>query len=246
MEKRFQVFVSSTYIDLIEERNEVMQALLELECMPVGMELFPAANDTQWNWIKKVIKESDYYVVIVGGRYGSLSESTQLSYTEMEYRYAIEIGIPTIAFLHKYPDRIEKRFTDSDAKIAEKFISFREFVQQKLCKYYETPADLGAKVSRSITQLIKTNPAIGWIKADVIDKFTTSDETLKLIKENEELKQKLYNLGENQSKNSNNLAQGQQKVAIPISYIAKYRQRGLKGKWISSGRVNNSFYMTWK
>ena len=78
-EKRFQVFVSSTYTDLLEARTEVMQALLELDCMPAGMELFPASNDTQWTWIKKVIDESDYYIVIVGGRYGSISKHTGLS-----------------------------------------------------------------------------------------------------------------------------------------------------------------------
>lgn len=49
LERRFQVFVSSTYLDLREARGEVMQALLELDCMPAGMELFPAANDDQWN-----------------------------------------------------------------------------------------------------------------------------------------------------------------------------------------------------
>ncbi len=48
MEKKYQVFVSSTYKDLSEERQEVMQALLELDCIPVGMELFPAADDDQW------------------------------------------------------------------------------------------------------------------------------------------------------------------------------------------------------
>ena len=53
--------------------------------MPSGMELFPAANEEQWNWIKKVIDASDYYIVILGGRYGSISENTGMSYTEMEY-----------------------------------------------------------------------------------------------------------------------------------------------------------------
>ena len=43
-EKRYQVFVSSTYEDLQEERREVMQALLELDCIPAGMELFPAVG----------------------------------------------------------------------------------------------------------------------------------------------------------------------------------------------------------
>ena len=71
MDKRYQVFVSSTYEDLQEERQEVMHALLELDCIPAGMELFPAANEDQWTLIKRVIDDCDYYLVIVGGRYGS-------------------------------------------------------------------------------------------------------------------------------------------------------------------------------
>jgi len=42
MEKRYQVFVSSTFEDLREERAEVMRVLLQLNCIPSGMELFPA------------------------------------------------------------------------------------------------------------------------------------------------------------------------------------------------------------
>src|ERR1700730_2626217 len=72
MNKRYQVFVSSTYDDLREERSEVMRALLELDCIPSGMELFPAADEDQWTLIKEVIDDCDYYVVIIGGRYGSL------------------------------------------------------------------------------------------------------------------------------------------------------------------------------
>ncbi len=67
MEKRFQVFVSSTYLDLVDERREVVQALLELDCIPSGMELFPATNEDQWSYIKTVIEDCDYYIVIVGG-----------------------------------------------------------------------------------------------------------------------------------------------------------------------------------
>src|SRR5690349_14525975 len=106
MDKRYQVFVSSTYTDLHEARSEVMQALLELDCMPAGMELFPAANDAQWNWIKRVIDESDYYVVIIAGRYGTVNPTTGLSYTEMEYRYAVDSGKPVIAFPHEDPSRL--------------------------------------------------------------------------------------------------------------------------------------------
>ena len=66
MDKIYQVFVSSTFEDLQEERKEVMQALLELDCMPAGMELFPASNDDQWTLIKRVIDACDYYLLIIG------------------------------------------------------------------------------------------------------------------------------------------------------------------------------------
>jgi hypothetical protein len=60
IDARHQVFVSSTYLDLIEERRAVMQALLELDCIPSGMELFPAANASQWALIQSVIDQCDY------------------------------------------------------------------------------------------------------------------------------------------------------------------------------------------
>ena len=71
MEKRYQVFLSSTYVDLKEERLEVMRALLELDCIPSGMEYFPATNDDQWSFIQELIDQCDYYIVVVGARYGS-------------------------------------------------------------------------------------------------------------------------------------------------------------------------------
>ena len=88
MEKRYQVFISSTFNDLHEPRQEVMQALLELDCIPAGMELFPAANDDQWTLIKRVIDDCDYYIVIIGGRYGSIGPSGK-SYTQMEYELSL-------------------------------------------------------------------------------------------------------------------------------------------------------------
>ena len=99
MEKRYQVFVSSTYKDLQDERAQVIRTLMEMDCFPAGMELFPAVDEEQWNFIKKVIDDCDYYILIVGGRYGSTSPEG-LSYTEQEYDYAIEKGLKVLAFVH--------------------------------------------------------------------------------------------------------------------------------------------------
>jgi hypothetical protein len=102
MDKRYQVFVSSTYADLQDERRSVIQTLMEMDCIPAGMELFPAADEEQWEFIRRVIDDCDYYLLIIGGRYGSMT-AEGISYTELEYDYAIRKGIKVIALLHGDP-----------------------------------------------------------------------------------------------------------------------------------------------
>jgi len=164
MEKRYQVFVSSTFIDLQEERRQVMQALLELDCIPAGMELFPAADETQWVLIKRVIDDCDYYVVIIGGRYGS-TDDEGVSYTEREYDYAIGRRLPVLGFVHADPSSIPAGRTEIDAVARQKLEAFRAKVQRRLCKSWRTPEELGGVVSRSLVQAMKTTPAEGWVRA---------------------------------------------------------------------------------
>ena len=168
----------------------MIQALLELDCIPIGMELFPASDDDQWSFIKSVIDDCDYYVLILAGRYGSCSESG-LGYTEMEYRYAIESGKPVIAFLHKDPRSIPAKFTETDPELNKKLDAFRNLAQKKLCKFWETSAELSGIVGRSIVQLKKRSPATGWVKADLVPSEDSAQEILKLKNEIERLKDEL-------------------------------------------------------
>ncbi len=84
MDKRYQVFVSSTFADLKNERQRVIQTLMEMDCIPSGMELFPAMDEEQLEFIKRIIDDCDYYLLIVGGRYGS-TDLDGISFTEKEY-----------------------------------------------------------------------------------------------------------------------------------------------------------------
>ena len=59
MDRRYQIFISSTYADLKEERDKVMRAVLQLKCFPAGMELFPAVDKKQFDYIKSEIDECD-------------------------------------------------------------------------------------------------------------------------------------------------------------------------------------------
>ena len=120
-DKRYQVFVSSTYDDLQDERKEVMQALLELDCIPAGMELFPASSEDQWSLIKRVIDDCDYYILIIGGRYGSVGPDG-ISYTQMEFEYALKAGKPIISFIHKNPASIPTGKSEQTDEGKKKFL----------------------------------------------------------------------------------------------------------------------------
>jgi hypothetical protein len=217
MDKRYQVFVSSTYEDLQEERQEVMHALLELDCIPAGMELFPAANEDQWTLIKRVIDDCDYYLVIVGGRYGS-TDSEGIGYTEKEYRYALEKGKPTIGFLHRNPEDLPARKTEKLEGGKEKLQKFRELVAQKMCQFWDSPADLGSKVSRSLIKLIKQHPAVGWVRADQLPSEDVSQELLAFRKKVEELEQELARAQTEAPKGTENLAQADDEFQLLFSF----------------------------
>ena len=59
LEKKYQFFVSSTYEDLKEERDIAIHAILTMNQFPIGMEMFSAADDDQWQIIKEAIDSSD-------------------------------------------------------------------------------------------------------------------------------------------------------------------------------------------
>ncbi|WP_342546655.1 DUF4062 domain-containing protein [Paenibacillus sp. FSL P2-0089] len=55
MNKQYQIFISSTYVDLKEERKAIIEAILNSKHIPAGMESFSASNDEQFKYIKKII-----------------------------------------------------------------------------------------------------------------------------------------------------------------------------------------------
>ncbi len=169
--RRYQGFVSSTYEDLKEERKEVTQALLENNCFPAGMELFPASNKSQWEIIKKVIDESDFYIVIITGRYGcvGIDESgNEVSYTEMEFDYALKQQKPIIAFVHGNIDGLPRNKCELGVKQNKRLEEFRKKVKEgRLVKFWEDRGSLRAAVENAVSNLIhdEDNKMKGWISA---------------------------------------------------------------------------------
>ncbi len=116
MEKRYQVFISSTKKDLEKVRQDTALTMLDDKFIPVGMEQWGATPIDSWSLIRKFIDQCDYYVLIIGGLYGTINEQNGLSFTESEYNYAVERNIPVLAFLYKELDNLPSGKVESSAK----------------------------------------------------------------------------------------------------------------------------------
>jgi hypothetical protein len=212
VEKREQVFISSTYTDLVEERQEVIQTLLEADCIPTGMELFPASNEQRWELIKRVIEGCDYYIVVVGGRYGSL-DPEGISYTEREFQYAEEIGLPILGFVHADPESIELGKSEKDEEARRHLDAFLVKVKERMCKTWRSPGELGAQVAKSLIQVRKNFPAEGWVRARDAISPETRTEIAELRERVAELERELSERNESASMQGE-LAQGLDRAEV--------------------------------
>lgn len=187
-DKRYQVFVSSTFRDLAKERLVAFNAILQTGCFPAGMENFPVLTGDSLKYIYQLIDESDFFLLILGGRYGSSKDENGVSYTHLEARYAQKTGKPIIAL---YPlDWCKLEDKESTPENITKLVSFIEEITEKFdgAKPWTTET-LSNLVYRGVEQAIKDHPeAMGWVRADRVtplsnklDNHTEADELQKII-----------------------------------------------------------------
>lgn len=188
--KKYQIFVSSTYTDLIEERQSAVEAILKAGHIPAGMELFTSSNKSQWEIIKRWIDESDIYMLILGGRYGSIETKTGKSYTHLEYEYALEINKPLFAIVMD-----EKAIAELQAKNIErdnpgKLQEFREIVMSRMCAFFADEKDIKLAIHESLNDIIRENPLIGWVRGTAQSE-NIAQEIVILNDENRKLREEI-------------------------------------------------------
>lgn len=188
---KYQVFISSTYEDLREERDQVIKAVLEMGHIPVGMEMFSAADEQQWQIIARHIDESDYYAVVIAHRLGSLTPEG-ISFTRKEYEYARSKGIPCLGFIidasAQWPgDRIDK----GQAEVAA-LTDFKSIVREKPVGFWTNAEDLHGKFSIALMKSFTAQPMEGWVRASsATGGAQAAAELVRLSAENGELRRKL-------------------------------------------------------
>ena len=195
-DKKLQVFVSSTFTDLRSERQAAVEAILSSGNIPAGMELFSAGDESQMTVIERWIDESDVYLLILGGRYGSIDEKTGKSYTHLEFEYAISKKKPLFAVVINQNALEEKVKKDGLQMIEQKYqrelSEFRGIVLKNLVKFWDDAKDIKLAIYDTLSNLNHTQSLVGWIRRDnSINTGAVTEEIARLTKENFEVRSQL-------------------------------------------------------
>lgn len=231
IKKRLQIFVSSTFLDLKEERQASVKAILESGHIPAGMELFTSGDESQMEVIKQWIEDSDVYLLILGGRYGSIEPNSGKSYTHLEYEYAMSLNKPLFTCVMKSEYLSEKIQGSNYRDIMEqsnvdKFNKFKNLVMSKMVFQCSSVIELKYNILQKMIEIDRNDNLTGWIRAsESSDSTLLSGEIAKLSQENRELKDQIEKLKKSLEyaevdapKGSELLAQGDDEFQINYEY----------------------------
>lgn len=143
----YQIFVSSTYSDLVDIRDIAYQVILDMRQVPVGYHDIATDSNIQ-ETINPLIDNSEIFILIIGKNYGSISSSGN-SYVEEEYNYAISKGKPILCFI-----RSDYRNNDNP--------QFQAFVTRLFANHFvslwNNVDDFKVKLTTSVYNLMAQNP----------------------------------------------------------------------------------------
>jgi hypothetical protein len=170
MHRKLQVFVSSTFKDLQSERQAAVQAILQNGHIPAGMELFAAGDKEQLKVIKRWIKDSDVFMLLLGKRYGSIEPKSRKSYTQVEYEYALAAKKPLFALIlndDAARAKVAQGIPQADVyeqAYPDKLHRFEDLVRSRLCADVGNAGEIKSEVGNSLKEL-ETRPTLsGWVR----------------------------------------------------------------------------------
>lgn len=207
--RKLQVFISSTFEDLKEERQVAVESILKADHIPAGMELFKSNNNSQWETITKWIDQSDIYLLILGGRYGSIKPGTGKSYTHLEYEYALYSQMPCFAIVLSDSFLEKKAMTESnvyEAHHINEYNDFKAYVKTRMIKDIDDLKDIQIAIYESIKNFENEFDFSGWIPGDSLKNYIyvgddSENTSLQIKHKIETLEDKLQKIEVRQAEN---------------------------------------------
>jgi hypothetical protein len=228
-----QVFVSSSSSDLREQRSALLAAIVRGGRFPAGMEQWAAADVRALDIIQRHIDQSDVVVVVSAGRYGSLLDGRDISYTEHEFEYARSKGKPTFVFLHRESEQLIHELRATDADSAERLSRFHDRLKQshRTIRTWSTSDELSNEVLRALQETTALPQSAGWVRLDELDQAFADTVTQKRIVElqdwNFALLTRLSEIMTNAREFGRDLPKASEQAAPNI-----------QGLWVAKGKFN--------
>lgn len=217
MKTIYHVFVSSTYLDLKNERRAVSEAIAKAGYVAEGMEIFPASSQKQMDFIRSVIDRCDYYILIVGGIYGSMFDD-DISFTEAEFTYALEQRIPILSFMRSDLQNVPSKFVETDEDKKQKLELFKERIKKNsVIDFWTAPDELAKNALAALAQEVNRSPGVGWVRGNAVANETMYAELEALRQANETLQRDLQNMSDQET--------APQDSALVLSPDQKFRVR---------------------
>jgi len=191
MRKKLQVYISSTYYDLVEERYTAVEAVLKAGHIPAGIEL--SFQETPMGITKRWIDESDIYILILGGFYGLLLPDESKSYMHWEYDYAGEIGKPRFAFVVTDEALRQKPYDFVMGEFYQRLQEFKQSVFEEVPTFYvEDVRHIKMVIHDKLPEYAGRDDLYGWVSGkDIPDVQKLLEENARLLRENGKLNAEL-------------------------------------------------------
>ncbi len=191
--RKLQIFLSSTYTDLVDLRLSAIEAILAAGHIPATMEQFVPGDETALEIIRRWIADSDAFILMLGGRLGSIEPISGKSYVQLEYELAVELHKPLFAMVisdRALQERVEKLGLEvaDERKNQTQYGNFKETVQLKLCSYFSDAKDIRSTIFQKLPEWAQRGDLVGWVRASDAISARTAEELSRLSSENASLR----------------------------------------------------------
>lgn len=148
-----QIFVSSTFVDLVDHRDSVRKIIRQIGAVDIAMENLGALDERPKDKCLQLISnESQAFIGIYAHRYGHIPKNDTLSITESEYHSATSVGLKRLIYIVDEDVPWKKQFIDQGKKaiLLKKFKN--RLLSEHVCKPFKNKDDLSAKVAADLAR----------------------------------------------------------------------------------------------
>lgn len=232
LDKRYQVFISTSGSEMQPERMTLSQTLIGMGFFSWGLEQRTPLSTA---FARRQIDDCDYVIMLLGSQYGEQSVSG-VGYMHLEYIYAVTKQKPIIVFMHDDPESRDVSLHDDKPELKEKFKDFRKLLQNDVEQVftYRTLRDLELAVRFNMPQMLERYPVQGWVRPQ---------NTQSLHDEIDRLKAKLVQLETESGKREADPFLSIQKVSMHDLFSFEYRMHAYQDGNFRDLKIQKQ--MTW-